>query len=113
MAPNNAHPNCHEFVAAVEELLERRTNERKLERLTDFYEEFPSYVDTRVGKKQNLPPRSEVMRIADYLQCTLRERNRLLSAAGYAIVEDYIEGDLLDRSLETGKKIVDRDYHDL
>ena len=47
------------------------------------------------------PPRHEkVMEIADYLNCTLDERNRLLVAAHATPVAPYLTGDKLDEVLQ-------------
>ena len=107
MATNNAHRNCYNFVAVVEELLERRLSEEKIQRLEDFYVEFSFYRDLRRGRIKNLPLRHEVMRIADHLLCTLAERNRLLNAANYVPVIAYVEGEMLEHALRVGKRIID------
>src|SRR6266540_5365853 len=106
-AKNNAHPNCYKFVEAVEELLERRLKEERLKNRTDIGKKFSFYLDIRRGKTQSLPTCEDVGRIADYLLCTLPERNRLLFEARCPLVSEYIDGPLLQSALETAKRIID------
>jgi transcriptional regulator with XRE-family HTH domain len=54
---------------------------------------------------RSLPSREMVLRLADRLQVPLRERNRLLTAAGYAPL--YAEHKLDDPALQAAKQAVD------
>jgi transcriptional regulator with XRE-family HTH domain len=54
---------------------------------------------------RSLPSREMVLRLADRLQVPLRERNRLLTAAGYAPL--YAEHRLDDPALQAAKQAVD------
>ncbi len=105
-------PECRDFVATVEELLERRRSERArgiaIERwqhnqwgprswhrteLEDMI--YSSYKQMRQGRITRPPRREIVMEIADYLDCTLAERNRLLLAAHAAPISPYMTGERL------------------
>lgn len=46
---------------------------------------YPSYKNLINGRTGRLPDRTTLMQIADYLECTLDERNSLLLAAQYAV----------------------------
>src|SRR5262249_26522621 len=72
----------------------------------DFYDEFPFYLEIRVGRA-SLPTRSDVIRIASFLNCSLPERNKLLISANYAPIIDNIEGEQLTSALETAQRILD------
>lgn len=111
------HPECRDFVATVEELLERRRNAQAagLEYPTQWRQDpwgprswhrteledmvYSSYKQMRQGRITRPPRREVVMEIADYLNCTLVERNRLLLAAHAAPVSLYLTGDRLDELL--------------
>src|SRR5215831_18686088 len=104
------HPDCQAFVDVVEELLERRQDElrrgtaaaqdgrdeewglRKWHRteLEDMV--YASYKRMRQGAITRPPRRQVVMDIADYLNCSLEERNRLLLAARLTPAESYHTG---------------------
>jgi hypothetical protein len=108
--PRQVHPDCRTFVAVVEELLERRQEERRLggdaartghdaewglrkwhrTELEDMV--YASYKRMRQGAITRPPRRQVVMDIADYLNCSLEERNRLLLAARLTPVERYHTG---------------------
>ena len=93
--PSAIHPDCREFVAVVEELLKRRQNEAdqtiasysswKNDELgprtwtrTEFEDMvYSSYKPMRQGRVTRPPRREIVMDIADYLNYSLEERNRL------------------------------------
>src|SRR6185295_6145506 len=113
MGQDKVHPNCRDFVSTVEELLKRRQGEldasdaprpawrdddwgpRTFTRteLQDIV--YSSYQRMRQGHINRPPRRSIVMEIADYLNCTLEERNRLLIAADTAPVSPYFTGERL------------------
>src|SRR5579884_638329 len=104
------HPDCRAFVAVVEELLERRRQEllsgeahaarwqiddwgpRKWHRTELEDTVYSSYKRMRQGSITRPPRRQIVMDIADYLNCSLAERNRLLLAAHLLPVEPYHTG---------------------
>jgi PAS domain-containing protein len=111
------HPECREFVAVVETLLERRRQELTLAvpgspwddsdwgvrawtrtELEDMI--YSSYKPMRQGRVTRPPRREIVMEIADYLDCTLEERNQLLVAAGTTPVTPYLTGEKLAEVLE-------------
>lgn len=50
------------------------------EELRDF---MPSYKNWTLGLTYHLPSREQILQIADYLECTMAERNDLLLAAHY------------------------------
>ncbi|GAB4178251.1 MAG: hypothetical protein Fur005_40470 [Roseiflexaceae bacterium] len=101
------HPECREFVITVEELLERRRREhistvaqddwwpRSWHRTELEDTVYSSYKQMRQGRVTRPPRREMVMAIADYLSCTLVERNRLLLAAHTAPISPYLTGDKL------------------
>ena len=116
--PGTVHPDCVEFVKVIEELLLLRQEEagqrrpslphdawdddwgpRKWHRteLEDMV--YSSYKRMRQGHITRPPRREVVMEIADYFQCTLLERNRLLLAAHTFPVELYLQGPELERML--------------
>ncbi|GLV55816.1 hypothetical protein KDH_26600 [Dictyobacter sp. S3.2.2.5] len=116
--PTTVHPDCVEFVRVVEELLLLRLHEagqsresvpfatredswgpRKWHRteLEDMV--YSSYKRMRQGHITRPPRRAVVMEIADYFQCSLPERNRLLLAAHTFPVELYLTGPDLERVL--------------
>ena len=116
--PITVHPDCVEFVRVIEELLLLRQHEagqcrqalpfearedewgpRKWHR-TEFEDMvYSSYKRMRQGHITRPPRREVVMEIADYFQCTLLERNRLLLAAHTFPVERYLTGSELERVL--------------
>jgi len=107
------HPECRAFVAVVEELLERRRQElvsgslpsqrwqiddwgpRKWHHTELEDTVYSSYKRMRQGSITRPPRRQIVMDIADYLNCSLAERNRLLLAAHLMPVEPYHTGNEL------------------
>ncbi|HEY1349479.1 MAG TPA: hypothetical protein VGF67_07645 [Ktedonobacteraceae bacterium] len=112
------HPDCVAFVRAVEELLSLRQQAARQGRQTppfDVWEDdwgprkwhrteledmvYSSYKRMRQGHITRPPRREVVMEIADYFQCTLLERNRLLLAAHTFPVEPYLTGAELERIL--------------
>lgn len=114
---SNIHPACRNFVEVVEALLKRRQGEAKqLNRSEIFWREddwgprtwthtdfadmvYGSYKPMRQGRVTRPPRRDTVMEIADYLNCTLEERNRLLVAAHATPVAPYLTGAKLDEVL--------------
>ncbi len=134
------HPACRSFVAAVEELLERRQHDAaertlalahldsaarwgprvwKRTELEDMV--YSSYKQMRQGRITRPPRREVVMEIADYLDCSLAERNRLLIAAGTTPVSVYLTGAELEPALRVAVAVaqglslpavvINRDWH--
>ncbi len=131
------HPDCQAFVLCVESLLERRRAELRRPaagalpanawgprswfrtELEDMV--YSSYKQMRKGRITRPPRREVVMELADYLECTLEERNRLLLAAGAAPIAPYLTGAELHAALRiaTGVAeqlaipavIITRDWH--
>jgi hypothetical protein len=120
-----AHPDCREFVAVVEDLLARRQRARRhpapagglwyqdewgprtwtRTELEDMV--YSSYKQMRQGRITRPPRRDIVMEIADYLNCTLEERNRLLIAARATPVAPYLTGPRLDEALQVAQGVAE------
>jgi hypothetical protein len=113
----NVHPACRDFVNVVEELLGQRRSETALHHSETFWREddwgrrawtrtelelrvYSSYKQMRNGRITRPPRRETVMEIADYLNCNLDERNRLLVAAELAPISPYLSGKSLDIVLQ-------------
>lgn len=111
------HPDCLDFVITVEELLNRRQKELERNSLVPSwdYDEwgprawtrtemedvvYSSYKQMRRGRITRPPRREIVMQIADYLNCTLEERNHLLISAEIAPIDLYLTGDALETCLQ-------------
>lgn len=121
-AGSSVHPDCAEFVAVVEDLLQRRQNEaghlaprswlhdewgpRTWTRTEFEYTVYHSYKPMRQGRVTRPPRREVVMQIADYLNCSLEERNRLLLAARATPIAPYLTGEKLDEALEAARRVV-------
>lgn len=126
LLPGTIHSDCLEFVRVVEELLLLRQQSARQEQQTldvEVWEDdwgprkwhrteledmvYSSYKRMRQGHITRPPRREVVMEIADYLQCTLLERNRLLLAARTFPVEPYLTGsaleDVLPVAIETAR----------
>jgi len=138
MEQERIHPDCRDFVATIENLLRRRQQEAergatalwqysqvdwpRIWTRTELEDTvYSSYKRMRQGHITRPPRRQTVMEIADYLNCTLEERNRLLIAAHTAPVAPYFTGErlteLLDvvsriaRQLVIPAMIINRDWH--
>jgi len=70
-------------------------------------EACPTYKNWLIGRSNRLPSRSMLMTIADYLECSLSERNDLLLAAQYLPEQPEWEGDELRRALEQAQQIME------
>ena len=70
-------------------------------------EACPTYKNWLIGRSHRLPSRSMLMQIADYLECSLSERNDLLLAAQYLPEQPEWEGDALRRALERAQQIME------
>lgn len=117
MSLEKVHPDCYNFVVTVEDLLEKRQQDVLNEtRYIDPHNDdwgprfwtrtemedmvYSSYKQMRRGRITRPPRREKVMEIADYLNCTVEERNRLLVAAEATPLEIYITGQELASLLE-------------
>ncbi len=137
--PSVVHPACRDFVTVVEELLTQRQREaaqsnrstvswrdddwgpRTWTRTELEYRVYSSFKQMRNGRITRPPRRETVMEIADYLNCNLDERNRLLVAAELAPISSYLSGDSLDAVLQVAisvaenlampAMIINRDWH--
>jgi hypothetical protein len=135
---SKVHPACQDFVAVIEELLEQRQqgltqvkSSRDSWRDTEWgprtftrteleYMVYSSYKQMRNGRITRPPRRETVMEIADYLDCTIEERNRLLVSADLAPISPYpSEQDLNDilqvaiavtKNLAMPAMIINRDW---
>jgi len=118
----SVHPDCREFVAAIEELLKRRQNDTSIADHTLIWQYddwgprtwtrtefedmvYSSYKPMRQGRVTRPPRREIVMEIAEYLNCTLEERNRLLIAAHATPVAPYLTGEKLDEVLQVAIEV--------
>jgi transcriptional regulator with XRE-family HTH domain len=70
-------------------------------------EACPTYKNWLIGRSTRLPSRSMLMQIADYLECSLSERNDILLAAQYLPEQPAWEGDALRRALEQAQQIME------
>ncbi|GCF10712.1 MmyB family transcriptional regulator [Dictyobacter arantiisoli] len=70
-------------------------------------EACPTYKNWLIGRSNRLPSRSMLMTIADYLECSLSERNDLLLAAQYLPEQPALEGDELQRALEHAQQLME------
>lgn len=137
--PSVVHPACRDFVTVVEELLAQRQSEavgssrsavswreddwglRSWTRTELEYRVYSSFKQMRNGRITRPPRRETVMEIADYLNCNLDERNRLLVAAELAPISSYLSGDSLNAVLQVAisvaenlampAMIINRDWH--
>lgn len=116
--------DCRNLVIVIEELLDRRNQEMseskvkfhiwsrdqwrrdwKPSELRDMV--YSSYPALKSGKLKRPPSRTTVMEIADYLECNLEERNRLLVTAQYAPAPLYLQGDSLKKVVNLGTQIAE------
>jgi len=81
-------------------LLKRFTQQE----LTD--EACPTYKNLLVGRSRRVPSRKTIVQIADYLECSARERNDLLLAARYLPESLELEGAQLKLALEQGQRLM-------
>jgi hypothetical protein len=70
-------------------------------------EACPTYKNWLIGRSNRLPSRSLLMQIADYLECSLNERNAILLAAQYLPEQPEWEGDALRQALEKAQQIME------
>ena len=117
MSLANIHPDCHNFVVVVEELLEKRQQSIKdgtqtadprndswgprIWKRTEMEDMvYSSYKQMRRGRITRPPKREKVVEIANYLNCTLTELNRLLVAAEIIPLDIYVTGQELETLLQ-------------
>lgn len=81
-------------------LLKRFTQQE----LTD--EVCPTYKNLLVGRSQRIPSRQTLMQIADYLECTIAQRNDLLLAARYLPESLELKGLELQQALEQARQLM-------
>jgi len=118
-------PDCRDFAITAEELLARRRQERAhdvqrpvahasgewwpkewtRDELCDVV--YSSYKALLKGAIRRPPKRQVVMELADYLECSLDERNRLLVAARYAPEQPYLQGAQLEHALAVAQTVID------
>ncbi len=67
---------------------------------------YGALAELKRGDLNSTPPRSMVMLIADYLDCTIEERNHLLRICQYALVPVYETGSDLEKSLANSRRSV-------
>jgi PAS domain-containing protein len=70
-------------------------------------EACPTYKNWLIGRSNRLPSRSVLVQIADYLECSLSQRNDLLLAAQYLPEQPELEGDELRRALEQAQRVME------
>src|SRR6266702_5742679 len=116
-APSKEHARVfHQLLEAIEAVRLLRQQEYRdrphpqLKRFTQQElndEACPTYKNWLIGRSHRLPSRSMLMQIADYLECSLGERNDLLLAAQYLPEQPEWEGDALRRALERAQQIME------
>jgi hypothetical protein len=84
-----SHPECKRFTQ---------------EELADLA--YSSYKNLLLGRTQRLPNRAQMLQIADYLECTVAERNDLLLAAQYVPEQLEPQGLQLDTARDQAQAIM-------
>ncbi|HEX2912853.1 MAG TPA: hypothetical protein VH186_18755 [Chloroflexia bacterium] len=79
----------------------KKFSERELTEETGI--NWPALKD---GRRRSVPSREVVMALADYLECSLTERNDLLAVASYSPVEPLLKGDDLEAALKPARIIL-------
>lgn len=127
MAPlfDRIAPDCRDLARVIEELLARRRQDAarraqlaapsRIDRgwpkewtrdeLCDVV--YSSYKALLKGAIRRPPRRQVVMELADYLECSLEERNRLLVAARYVPEQPYLQGGQLTDALAVAQTVID------
>ncbi len=116
-APSKEHARVfHQLLEAIEAVrITRQEDYREkchpqLKRFTQLElndEACPTYKNWLIGRSHRLPSRSMLMQIADYLECSLSQRNDILLAAQYLPEQPEWEGDALRRALEQAQQIME------
>ena len=106
----------HQLLGAIETARHKRQEDYsekshpQLKRFTQQElndEACPTYKNWLIGRTNRLPSRSTLMQIADYLECSLSERNDILLAAQYLPEQPAWEGDALRRALEQAQQTME------
>ena len=106
----------HQLLGAIEAVRLKRLEEYRekchpqLKRFTQQElndEACLTYKNWLIGRSNRLPSRSMLMTIADYLECSLSERNDILLAAQYLPEQPVLEGDELQRALEQAQQTME------
>jgi PAS domain-containing protein len=122
LTPMRVAPDCAELAGLVEALLQRRRGDPGYRRAAAEWHSVPrawtrdelcdvaysSYRALLRGAVRRPPRREVVMDIADYLQCTMTERNQLLVAARYAIEHPGPRGAELQQAVEALRAVMDK-----
>lgn len=69
----------------------------------ELLKEFPAMKRLRAGDLKRPPSRQEILDLADYLQCDLYERNRLLVSAGFPFIEVRLKDEELKKAINISK----------
>lgn len=123
MAPlfDRIAPDCRDLARVIEELLARRRQEAAQGSSARIQRDWPkewtrdelcdvvysSYKALLKGAIRRPPRRQVVMELADYLECSLEERNRLLVAARYTAEQPYLQGAQLETALAIAQTVID------
>lgn len=117
---------ARQFVEAVDALIELRQQELKEGKRTKDLWRFPgdvweirNYTSTQIRQKiygtfadlkgekiRKLPSRDMIMQIADYLDCTIEQRNKLLSICEYVQVPIRETGERLEVALSVAEEVL-------
>lgn len=106
----------HQMLDAIEAVRYKRQEEYRekshpqLKRFTQQElndEACPTYKNWLIGRSTRLPERSLLMTIADYLECSLSERNDLLLAAQYVPEQTEWQGEEMQRALEHARQLLE------
>jgi hypothetical protein len=65
----------------------------------------PTYKNLLVGRSKRLPSRAMILKIAEYLECTIAEQSDLLISAGYLPQAVWMRDDLFRSALANAKHI--------
>lgn len=82
---------------------------------------YPTYKNLLIGRSHRLPSREKLMDIADYLECSVAERNDLLVCGGYLPIAQEPAGEQLrnlvefastvSNAIQLPMMVVTRDWH--
>jgi PAS domain-containing protein len=122
VTPMRVAAECAEFASLVEGLLQRRRSDPDYRRAAAEWNAVPrvwtrdelcdvaysSYRALLRGAVRRPPRREVVLDIADYLQCTMTERNQLLVAARYAIEHPGPRGSELQQAVDVLRIVMDK-----
>lgn len=119
-------PSCAPFINKCLQILDKRYAEKRAGRratLPDSHRSkkfserelseetglnWPALKD---GRRRTNPSREMVMAVADYLECSLHERNELLGAASYSPVEVLLRGAELEAALKPCRVLLYKYMH--